>query len=143
MTQKIHLIDKSVEDANIWIKELDHKMGWADRKRSFRLLRTMLHALRDRLTVAEAAHLGAQLPTLIRGVYYEEWRPSKLPVHEYTQKDFLAHLEQAFTTDPIHDPAEAAQAVFDLLESHVSAGEIEDVKKVLPPKIRALWPSVH
>ena len=139
MSHDLHLVDKAVQDVNIWVKELDHKMGWADKKRTLRLLRTILHALRDRLTVVEAAHLGAQLPTLIRGLYYEEWRPAITPVHEYSEAEFLSHLEKAFTTDPIRHPEEAAKAVFDLLEDHVSAGEIEDVKKVLPPKIRALW----
>jgi uncharacterized protein (DUF2267 family) len=34
----------------------------------------VLHALRDRLTVEEASDLAAQLPMLIRGLYYETRR---------------------------------------------------------------------
>ena len=37
----------------------------------------MLHAVRDRLQVNDAVSLGAQLPELLRGAYYEQWRPAK------------------------------------------------------------------
>jgi uncharacterized protein (DUF2267 family) len=41
---------------------------WDGTSRSFRLLRTVLQALRDWLPVNEAVDLGAQLPMLLRGV---------------------------------------------------------------------------
>jgi uncharacterized protein (DUF2267 family) len=34
----------------------------------------MLHALRDRLPPEIAVHLSAQLPMLVRGIYYEGWK---------------------------------------------------------------------
>jgi uncharacterized protein (DUF2267 family) len=50
------------------------------RNQSYSALRAVLHALRDRLTVAETAHLSAQLPMLIRGIYFKGWDPTKVPV---------------------------------------------------------------
>ena len=46
----------------------------------------MLHTLRDRLTVDVAAKLAAQLPTLIRGIYYEDWDPSRTPYQSTTSR---------------------------------------------------------
>jgi hypothetical protein len=37
----------------------------------------MLHVLRDRLTIQEAVQPGAQLPMLIRGLYWEGWDPAR------------------------------------------------------------------
>jgi len=42
-----------------------------DERRAYNALRAVLHALRDRLTTEEIAQFGAQLPTFVRGVYYE------------------------------------------------------------------------
>ena len=62
-------IDHAVQQAYIWTNELDRRMGWDNNPRAYRLLKAVLHALRDHLQVNEAADLGAQLPTLIRGAF--------------------------------------------------------------------------
>ena len=41
---------------------LDAQLGWENKHRSYRLLRTVLQAMRDWLTVDDAAGFGAQLP---------------------------------------------------------------------------------
>jgi uncharacterized protein (DUF2267 family) len=51
----------------------------------------VLHALRDRLTVNEAAQFGAQLPMLVRGIYYEGWDPTRLPV-KMNREEFLQRV---------------------------------------------------
>lgn len=122
MVENLGTLEKSVEDANIWVDELARKMGWADRNRSFQLLRITLHALRDRLTVVETAHLGRQLPTLIRGVFYEGWCPVPAPKDRITKNDLPQCLAEAFSSDPIIDPQKAAQAVLDLLEECFMTG---------------------
>ena len=133
-------IERTVHTTNSWLKELMEELGWHDRERAYHALRAVLHALRDRLTVAEAADLGAQLPMLIRGLYYEGWTPSGKPVKERNQEDFLAHVDAAFRGHPEICPEGVAWAVFKLLRRHVSPGEIGDVRHVLPATIRSLWP---
>jgi uncharacterized protein (DUF2267 family) len=98
-----------------------------------------LHALRDRLSVAEAAHLGAQLPMVIRGFYYEGWHPAGQPPKEHSRTAFLARVE-ADAHAPEFEAEPAVRAVFGLLAERISAGEIEDVKGLLPKPIRELWP---
>jgi uncharacterized protein (DUF2267 family) len=132
-------IDQAVQQTHIWINEVESRMGWDSKPRAYRLLRAVLHALRDHLQVNEAADLGAQLPILIRGLYYEQWQPAKTPLKR-DLKSFLDRVDAAFKPDPIDDTAKAASAVFALLSDKVSAGEIDDVKNVPPKAIRAVWP---
>ena len=81
MTDTAHLdvLDRSVEKANIWINDVATELGTTDRHEAYRALRAFLHVLRDRLPVAETAQLSAQLPLLVRGVFYENWRPAGTP----------------------------------------------------------------
>jgi uncharacterized protein (DUF2267 family) len=133
-------IDHTVQLTHVWINELDSSLGWNNKHRSYRLLRTVLQAVRDWLPVNEAADLGAQLPMLLRGVYYEHWRPAATPVKERGKADFMARVDHAFITDPIAYTPEAVTRVFELLSDKIGAGEIEDVRHVLPAELRALWP---
>jgi uncharacterized protein (DUF2267 family) len=103
-------------------------------------LRITLHALRDRLTVEEVAHLGAQLPMLVRGFYYEGWDPTGKPEKVRHKEQFLARIEQEFKNDDSVDPEVVARAVFFVLSHRVTQGEIEDVKHILPEELRSLWP---
>lgn len=136
-------IESSVHAANAWLKELAGELGWNDRERAYRALRSVLHALRNRLTVDEAADLGAQLPLLIRGLYYEGWDPSSTPVRERHKEVFLGHIAADFRDDPAVYPEGIAWAVFKLLERHVSSGEVRDVLHILPREIRSLWPGAE
>jgi len=133
-------IDHTVQLTYTWINDLDARLGWENKHRSYRLLRSVLQALRDWLPINEAAGFGAQLPELLRGVYYEHWRPAAAPVKHRHRADFIARVDSAFQTDPILSTADAIPAVFDLLSEKISAGEIEKLRHVLPADLRALWP---
>ncbi len=63
--------DTTVQKTNIWLKDIMQEEGWEDRHKAYLVLRSVLHAVRDMLTIDEAAHLGSQLPMLLRGVYYD------------------------------------------------------------------------
>jgi uncharacterized protein (DUF2267 family) len=136
----IDVFETTLHKANRWLKELMEELGWEDRHAAYLALRATLHALRDRLTVEEVAHLGAQLPMLIRGVYYEGWDPTGKPVPERRVEAFLLWIAQQFADDPLLDPEPIARGVFRMLARRVSDGEIEDIKHVLPARIRELWP---
>jgi uncharacterized protein (DUF2267 family) len=118
-------------------------MEWDDRHKAYGALRAVLHALRDRLTVEEVAELGAQLPMLVRGIYYEGWDPSGKPLKERHREQFLARIEQELKDGDDAEPAMVATSVFSVLERRVSGGEIKDVQHVLPKEIRDLWPAVQ
>src|SRR3972149_378039 len=139
-TTGLQVFDQTLQLTNIWLKSLMEKQGWTDRHRAYLALRATLHALRDRLSPDEAAHLGAQLPMLVRGFYFEGWHPAGKPRKERHQDDFLAHIDVAFRNDPDIDAEAVARAVFAVIGKHVSPGEVRDIVGSLPAEIRALWP---
>ncbi len=104
-----------------------------------RALRAVLHALRDRLGVNEVAHLGAQLPQLIRGVYYEGWHPAGKPLRMH-RDDFLAAVHDGLERDPALSPIAVSRSVLGMLGNHVSPGEVKKVLSCLPEDLRDLWP---
>src|SRR6187431_899333 len=130
--QGLETLDHTVQVTHIWINDLDRRLEWNDKPRSYRLLKAVLHALRDSLPINEAADLGAQLPTLLRGAYYEQWRPAATPIKFHGAAGFLERVNSEFKRDPLPDPAMAAIAVFQLMTRKVTEGEIEDVRRCLP-----------
>ncbi len=59
--------DTTVQETNHWLKIMMSELGTDDRRAAFNALRAALHALRDRVGLENAVHLGAQLPMLRRG----------------------------------------------------------------------------
>ena len=132
-------IEHTVHVTHTWINELDELLGWSNKSRSYRLLRSVLQALRDWLPVNEAADFAAQLPNLLRGVYYEQWRPATTPVKPRSKSDFLGRIDHAFVGDPILHTEDAVRITFRFLSTKIAAGEIADIKHALPSDLRALW----
>ncbi|MGE5304921.1 MAG: DUF2267 domain-containing protein [Alphaproteobacteria bacterium] len=138
---KEDVFEGTIQKSHIWLNDLMSELNWNDRPhRGYLALRAVLHALRDRLTVEEAVQLGAQLPMLIRGLYYEGWTLKGKPHKERHEKDFLDHVTKAFKGAAVIDPREVVRGVFSVLVRHTSAGEIEDVKNAMPKPLRDLWP---
>ena len=136
----LETFDTTLHKTNDWINRLGDLLGWEDKQKSYMVLKTTLQALRDRITVEEVAQLGAQLPMLIRGFYYEGWKPADTPLNVRNRAQFLARINEHFQGDETVDPEVAARAVIALHSDRISDGEIEDVKGVLPAEIRNLWP---
>lgn len=138
----LDVFDDTIHTTNIWLKDLMGRLHYEERQDAYRALRETLHALRDRLPINTAVSFAAQLPMLIRGFYYEGWRPGAGASDDRTQEEFVGHIAKAFQqTKGQRDPTEIASAVFSLLSEKVSAGEIENVKSCLPKKIHDLWPN--
>lgn len=138
-TATVSAFDTTLHKTNAWLKDVMKLMDWEDHHRAYQALRAVLHALRDRMTVNEANDLAAQLPMLVRGFYFEGWKPAHTPVPEHTLEAFLKHVSDAFREDPSVDPEQLTRAVFATLEKHITAGELADVKATLPAAIRAIW----
>jgi len=133
-------IDHTVQVTHSWINDLDSALGWQNKKRTYRLLRSVLQAIRDWLPTNEMADFAAQLPELLRGAYYEHWRPATTPVAHRKRADFLARIDEAFANDPLAFTPDLVSTVFVFLSDKISRGEIKDVRHALPADLRELWP---
>lgn len=134
---KAHLYDKAVAKTRLWLKELEEELNYSNPNQAYRALRAVLHAIRDRLSVEECANFASQLPTLIAGVYYTGWTPVNKPVKIRKTEDFLERVSSELPSGT--DPRRVTEAVFRLLDHHISKGEMQDVRRNFPERMRGLW----
>ena len=127
-------LDASIGKVNQWLADVADAFGTDDRRFAYRVLRTWLHCLRDRLTVQVAAHFAAQLPELLRGVFYDGWNPSRVPV-KYGRSEYVARFARGAGVHE-SDVAKAARLVTVTVRRHLSAGAVDDAFVVLPTGLR-------
>jgi uncharacterized protein (DUF2267 family) len=88
------------------------------------------------------ADLAAQLPVIVRGIYFEGWKPQESPVWERKKSDFVERVTKELLPDIAYDPEVAIATVFRLLDRHISHGEIVQVRNSMKKSLRQLWPGV-
>lgn len=131
------LFRETIEKTNQWLRELTDRLKWDDPHRVYRALRTTLHLLRDRLPVNEAVDLAQEFPLMIKGIYFENWKPSRTPNKDLDREGFSQAIRLAFAD--VDDPELVAFATFAVIRKHLSAGEGKDVGANMPEPLRLLW----
>jgi len=131
---------QAAQQAQQWVNEVAGELDW-DVPRAYRLLRAVLHALRDWLPPEEMSDLAAQLPVLIRGVFFEGWRPLNGLGHDRRKADFIAVVRRESGFGETVDFDRAIGAVLHLIDRHVSAGEVEQVRNSMRKALRQIWPA--
>lgn len=139
MTRQIQLAAASSETEN-WIGDMIRKLGWHSRKKALDALVAALHAIRDCLPWDEAVQVGAFLPLLLRGFYYEGWHPTARSLPLTTRDAFLDRIQDALHREPGIDAELVARALFSLLAERLPPAELEDAKAVTPKALHAFWP---
>ncbi len=132
-------VSRSVQQIQQWLKELRDNGDFTDLDQALAVLRVVLHELRNRLTLEEAVDLGAQLPLLVRGIYYEGWQPHRVPHKVRTRQKFVDEVATALLPHVV-PPERATRDVLALLAHHCDPGEIADVIGQLPAELKELWP---
>jgi uncharacterized protein (DUF2267 family) len=138
-TPTLDFLESSMQKAREWLGDFIECTGRPDTGKAWQMMRAVLHVLRDRVTVEQCAHLSAQLPLLIRGVYFEGWRPVDQPRPLRSQEEFVRAVGEGLTAHPEIDPRQAIEGTFRVLGKHVTAGELEKIKNMLQPEINQLW----
>lgn len=133
MTTDHDLVEPAARTARLWLRTVATHLDTRDQHAAYRALRAWLHAVRDRLGVASTAHLGAQLPDLLRGVHYDGWRPTHVPEH-CGATEFIAQFAHEAHID-IADVPSSAAAVTAALRDLCSPGQIDQVLAILPRTI--------
>jgi uncharacterized protein (DUF2267 family) len=134
--------DKTVQESNLWLKELAQALHTNDREVAFRALRATLHALRDRIGPENAVHLGAQLPILLRGLYYEGFRLGQSSSTERHLGAFLDHVRSELPPAFELDVEKTVKCVFWVLADKIDRREVAKIAGLLPAELRALLPPV-
>lgn len=137
----LDVFDTTLHETNHWLKVVMKELGTDNRQQAFNALRATLHVLRDRIGINNAVHLGAQLPMLLRGAFYENWQPTGTPTRERHLGDFLSHVAENLPRGLPVDAEDAARASLAALAECVDSGETIKVAKLLPTEIRSLLPS--
>ena len=138
-TTGLPVFDRTVQETNLWLKAIMEGLHTDDRHLAYLCLRATLHALRDRLGPENAVHLAAQLPMLVRGLYYEGWRLAASQTKERTRADFLEHVRSELPRNSAIDPNLAARAVFGVMWEKLDLGEVGKVIDHLPPELKEFW----
>lgn len=142
MTTGLDVFDTTVQESNLWLKDLMGYLGTDDRREAYKVLKATLHAVRDRIGPENAVHLGAQLPMLLRGLYYEGWRMDRTQSKERHKQDFLEHVNREAKSKLAFDTEAAVRAVFEVFWDKIDPGEVAKVIELFPVELRDLWPEL-
>lgn len=134
------IFSSTTQKTNDWLRDLMAELHWDDPRHAYVAMRATLHTLRDRLTVEEAAQFAAQMPMLVRGFYYEGWKPARVPQRIRHADEFLRQVQNEMRAELPGDIRSIVRAVFAVLEQRLSEGEVSDVIQLLPKELRELWP---
>src|SRR5687767_4740161 len=130
----LDVFDSTLQKSNAVLAEIEDYYGWQDRRhQSYAALRAVLHTLRDRLNVDEAVNFASQLPLLIKGVYFDQWDPSRVPV-QYDDDEFFAEVQHQMRYE-VEDMAELIAVVLKAVGIYVTAGEFKGAFGMLPKKL--------
>ncbi|HWU64914.1 MAG TPA: DUF2267 domain-containing protein [Ensifer sp.] len=133
-----HSFDHALHEANLWLKATEQHLHCSEAE-AHQALRAVLQALRDRLPAEFVPKLSAQLPLLVRGIYFEGWSGGT---------SNLGHRAEDFTNRvrahlPPHHPLDGRSAtigVFEVLWERLDPGETAKIIDLLPAGFRDLWP---
>ncbi|WP_433393499.1 DUF2267 domain-containing protein [Micromonospora sp. KLBMP9576] len=142
MAEQLHsAFESSMDKTNLILRDIEQAYGWpkSRRNQSYSALRTVLHLLRDRMPVQESVEFAAQLPVLVRGIYFDGWQPQDVPV-KLNRDDFLLEVRQGFPYDVEGGPERVVRVVLETLRRHVTQGEWDDVKATMPRDVATMIP---
>ena len=138
--QGLETIESTTQKTHEWIARIA-KTEHMEKRESWKALRAVLQTVRDCLPVDVAVHFGAQLPMLIRGLYYEGWEPSRAPI-EMTLREFLDAIQQEIINEHVFDPVDVTRDVLSVIAHHVGSAEMDKVKHSFPADMQNLFPAL-
>lgn len=135
------ILENNIHQTMDWIYAIEEACHWEEenQKKAFTALRAVLHELRRLLPLEEAAHFSAQLPLIIRGIFFEGWHPPFIGHQEIKKEDFLMSIAKALYPYQDMDPEETVRSVFHVLEEKLPDGTLKDIMKNIPKEIQELY----
>jgi uncharacterized protein (DUF2267 family) len=129
----------TVDKANHILAQIEDAYGWPKERRgqSYAALRSVLHALRDRMTVEQSAHFAAQLPMVIRGMFYEGWEPSHVP-QKMSGDEFRQRVREGFSYNVVGGTDPLVKNVLHALRHYVGDGEWSNITTTMPKELASI-----
>lgn len=143
MTTGLAVFDTTLEQTNTWLRRIEERLQPCDRQQAYAALRATLHVLRDRLPAEAVLSLSAQLPMLVRGLFFEGWRPVEGPTDERTPQEFAARLAERLPPAFPRQPNETAEAVLGVMADALDPGETAKLASHLPGPLRTMFPDIY
>jgi uncharacterized protein (DUF2267 family) len=143
--------EKFAQEGNEFLNDLSYRLNHPESRGQVNIiLRSVLHVLRDRITVPQSIHLMAQLPVFLKGIYVDQWKYRERPLPIKTMREFCDAVkeEQAkFGERQFNWNMSTEDIVKKVLEAvalrYISAGEITDVVGELPAEIKQIFEGQH
>ncbi len=137
MTNTGDPLARAQNTAHEWLTTVASALGTDDRRYTYRVVRAWLHTFRDRLTVESAAHFAAQLPELLRGMFYDGWVPSKVPLR-YSADEYIDRISESATIRRT-DVRSAMRRVSEGMQRLLSPGSLERALEHLPRDLQEVF----
>lgn len=130
--------------------EFLNRLAWhlndpQNKDRAGRILRCVLRALRNRLTLEESIQLMAQLPMVVKGLYVDGWAPHKLHTKIKTVEELAREVVREDGTSAkgdfagVDDALNAIEAVMKTMANYVSPGELHNIVAILPEDMKGYF----
>lgn len=137
---KAAVLDTSLRRTHEWLHEIGGELGSDNERAAYAALKATLHAVRDRLPSELVAHFGAEMPMLVRGIYYDGWRPSAARLKAAYQQDFCESIYGELDAhDGMQTVENVAGAVIRVVERRIAPCQVADVVQALPEQARQVW----
>lgn len=136
MSARSNRFERTVHNSYEWLDSVAAHIG-GERRDAYHALHAVLGALRDRLPIDVAADLSAQMPLLVRGVFFDGHEAANAPVRTAGADDFVAAVRSALAPAPRIDAREAIDAVLEALTKNIDRRVVDEIGLLLPAQFRA------
>lgn len=134
-THQMSFINETVEETNIWLKEISEALHDEDRQKAYHALRGVLFAIRDRIPPQETLDFASQLPMLVRGIFFEGYDTRNKPEKYRNLDEFYDKVNKEYKSGGGENPQMAADAVFEVMKHHITGGQMNHIFASLPQDI--------
>ncbi len=129
---------------NAFLKEYARNLGLGDdTEKAGRIFVSIMHALREIISIEESLDLLAQLPMFLKAAYVNQWNPKKTRPEIKHMDEFIELVKEMDGKTAINDYGEEndlaetyIDTTFILLRKYVSLGEMEDIRDGLPKDLK-------
>ncbi|GAB3528563.1 hypothetical protein GCM10027443_06650 [Pontibacter brevis] len=140
--------DKFAQEGNEYLNELAADMGHPEEQgQTYILLRSVLHVLRDRITISESFHVLSQLPMFLRGIYAEQWEYRETPLKIDSLEEFkdAVKQEQAKFGEQQFDWSQSTEDLIAMIFTslgtrYLTEGQLQHIATQMPKELQGLFP---